>query len=290
MIVRELGRQGPLVSEIGLGAMPLSTGGRPEPKRAHAVIHAALQAGITLIDTADAYCIDETENHHNERLIADALASYPGDTRHVVVATKGGLIRPGGKWVHNGHPEHIRDTIRASFDALGGSVPIALWQHHAPDPDVPVEVSLSVVATAVKEGTVLRVGVSNYAVDQIKRAQKVVDIVSVQNQYSPWHRNPERDGVLEFCEREGLLFLPWSPLGGGARGKRLREYAVLMELAHRKGATPQQIVLAWHRSKSKAILPIPGTTSPEHVRENIASLQIALTDDEVALIDQGVAH
>ncbi len=284
----ELGTTGLHVSVIGLGAMHFSLAGRPSEAESVAVIHRALDLGVTFIDTADAYCIDETEKHHNERLVHGALASYDGDTSNVVVATKGGLMRPGGAWVTDGHPDHLRKTIRDSVEALGGA-PITLWQHHAPDPKTPVEVSLSVVKSAVDEGLIRFVGVSNYSVELIERARRVVDVVSVQNQYSPWHRTPEKDGVLEYCEREGLTFLPWSPFGGMNRAKKLAEIPVLAALSRERGLSPQRLVLAWLRAKSPRILPIPGTTKIEHLEDCVAAATVTLTPEEVRRIDEG-AH
>jgi len=253
-----------------------------------AVLIQAIDAGITFIDTADAYCIDETDKHHNERLIAKALSGFASDVKNLVIATKGGFIRPSRQWVRNSHPGHLRDTIRESYLALGGKRPISLWQHHAPDPEVPVEVSLAVAATAVKEGLIRHVGVSNYSVPLIERARNVIEIVSVQNQYSPWHRKPEADGVISYCEREGITFIPWSPLGGDTRSKHLGEYDILTTLAREKNASPHQIVLAWVRSKSPCILPIPGSTRPEHVIDNVAALNIMLSVDEIRRIDTAI--
>ncbi|WP_456425412.1 aldo/keto reductase [Rhodocaloribacter sp.] len=288
MDTTELGTTGLRVSVIGLGAMHFSLAGRPPEAESIAVIHRALDLGVTFIDTADAYCVDETEKHHNEQLVRRALASYDGDTSNVVVATKGGLMRPGGAWVTDGHPDHLRKTIRDSVEALGG-VPITLWQHHAPDPRVPVEVSLSVVKSAVDEGLIRFVGVSNYSVELIERARRVVDVVSVQNQYSPWHREPEKDGVLAYCEREGLTFLPWSPFGGMNRAKKLAEIPVLAALSRERGISPQRLVLAWLRARSPRILPIPGTTKIAHLEDCVAAAAVTLTPEEVRRIDEG-AH
>ena len=286
MDTTELGTTGLHVSVIGLGAMHFSLAGRPHESESVAVIHRALDLGVTFIDTADAYCLDETEKHHNERLVRRALDAYDGDTSGVVVATKGGLMRPGGAWVADGHPDHLRKTIRESVEALGGA-PITLWQHHAPDPRVPVEVSLSVVKSAVDEGLIRFVGVSNYTVELIERARRVVDVVSVQNQYSPWHRAPEKDGVLDYCEREGLTFLPWSPFGGKNRAKKLDEIPVLTALARERGISPQRLVLAWLRAKSTRILPIPGTTKIAHLEDCLAAADVTLTPEEVRRIDEG---
>ncbi len=286
MKTTQLGSSGIEVSTVGFGAMPLSLKGRPPEDHGVALIHRALDLGVTVIDTADAYCRDESDMHHNERLTHRALETYRGDTSGMVVATKGGCIRPGGMWHTRSDPEYIGRTLRESHAALGGKGPIRLWQHHAVDPRVRLEDSLLAVRRAVKEGLVEHVGVSNYSVEQIERARQIVDLVSVQNQYSPWHRQPESDGVLEYCEREGLTFLPWSPLGGSHRAKRLDDYRDLAALAREKGVSCQRLTLAWLRAKSPRVLPIPGATRALSLEDSVASAQLQLSAGEVARIDR----
>jgi aryl-alcohol dehydrogenase-like predicted oxidoreductase len=286
MQTTKLGQTDITISAIGLGGMPLSLSDRPDEPTAIAVIHQALNLGITLIDTADSYCIDESDKHHNERLIAKAIAQYPGDTSQVIVATKGGLMRPNGAWTLNGNPEHLRQTIEESFVALGGHKPIDLWQYHAPDPDYSIQAALTPVRAAVEAGMIRYVGVSNFSVDQIKQAQAVVEIVSVQNQFNPWSRQPESDGVLDYCQQAGLTFFPWSPLGGSRRVTKLTEIPILSQLAQSKQASVYQIVLAWLRAKSARIVPIPGASKPESIIDSAQSLQISLSATEVAAIDQ----
>ncbi len=283
---KTLGNTGVQVSAIGLGAMPMSLSNRPTEERAIATIHRALDLGVTLIDTADSYCLDESDKHHNERLIHKALQQYAGDTSQIVVATKGGLMRPNGAWTRNGNPDHLRQTIRDSFVALGGEKPIDLWQYHAPDPEYTIEAALTPAKEAVEEGIVRFVGVSNFSVEQIKRARDLVGIVSVQNQYNPWNRQPEFDGVLEYCEREGLTFFPWSPLGGSRRFQGLQEFAPIASLAQAKGVSVYAIVLAWLRAKSPCILPIPGASKPESIADSLTALKVTLASQEVEQIDR----
>lgn len=277
------------VSAIGFGAMHLSLEGRPSEEDAIDVIHHVLDRGVTFIDTADSYCTDESDKHHGERLVRKALDAYDGDTSHVVVATKGGLMRPNGRWTRNGDPDHIRTTIRESVDALGGA-PIDLWQHHAPDASVPVEESLQPVRDAVDEGRIRHVGVSNYSVEQIERAREVVDVVSVQNQYSPWHRRPEHDGVLDYCEAHDLTFLPWSPLGGRKRAKRLGDRSELQSIASAKHISPQRLILAWLMAQSPAVLPIPGASRIATAEDSIAAVDVVLTDDEARQTEVAMAE
>ncbi len=281
-----LGATGIEVSAIGFGAMHLSLEGRPPEDNGIAIVHRALDLGVSLIDTADAYCRDDDDMHHNERLIRRALESYRGDTKGVLVATKGGCTRPGGAWHTRGDPKYLGRTIRESHAALGGDGPIRLWQHHATDPRVRLEDSLMAARKAVAEGLIDHVGVSNYSVEQIERARQVVDVVSVQNQYSPWYRQPETDGVLEYCESEGLTFLPWSPLGGSHRAKRLDEYDDLAALAREKGVSPQRLVLAWLRAKSSQVLPIPGATRLDSLKDSVAAAELEISADEVRRIDR----
>ncbi|HEY9612123.1 aldo/keto reductase [Allocoleopsis sp.] len=287
METKQLGNTGVSISTIGLGGMPLSLSSRPPESQGIEVIHRALELGVTLIDTADSYCRDESDKHHNERLIYKALQSYGGDISQVVVATKGGLMRPNGNWTRNGNPDRLRETIRVSFEALGGSKPIDVWQYHAPDPDYTIEEALKPAQEAVEEGLMRFVGVSNFSVEQIKRARDVVDVVSVQNQYNPWYRQPETDGVLEYCETEGLTFFPWSPLGGSRRVSSLGEISAIAQLAQEKGASVYQIVLAWLRSKSPCIVPIPGASKTSSIEDSVGAVEVKLSEAELKQIDQG---
>lgn len=289
MEIKQLGRSDLQVSAIGLGGMPLSLSSRPPEAQAIQVIHRALELGITLIDTADSYCRDEADKHHNERLIQRALQQYGGNGAQVAIATKGGLMRPEGNWTRNGNPDHLRQTIRESFKALGGEKPIDVWQYHAPDPAYPIKAALTPVKEAVEAGMVRYVGVSNFSVEQIKQAQDIVEIVSVQNQFNPWQRQPEFDGVLDYCEAEGLTFLPWSPLGGSRRVSRLEEIPVLAQMAQVKEASVPQIVLAWLRAKSPCILPIPGATKVSSVESSVQALHVTLSEAEVQTIDRNIS-
>ncbi|MBW4643758.1 MAG: aldo/keto reductase [Goleter apudmare HA4340-LM2] len=286
METKQLGNTGVFVSAIALGGMPMSISHRPSESQSVAVIHRALDLGITFIDTADSYCLDESDKHHNERLIHKALISYHGDVSQVVVATKGGLMRPNGSWTRNGNPEHLRQTIRESFAALGGEKPIDVWQYHAPDPQYTIAESLAPVKEAVDAGLIRFVGVSNFSVEQIKQARDVVDIVSVQNQYSPWERQPEFDGVLNYCQQEHLTFLPWSPFGGSRRHQNLQEIPAIAQLAKAKGVSVYNIVLAWLRSKSPAILPIPGASKISSVEDSAHAVNVTISESEVQQIDR----
>lgn len=288
--LRELGITREMVFPIGLGGMPMSIRDRPPEDQSIATIHKALELGVTLIDTADAYCRDESDKHHNEKLIYSALQQYTGDKSQVLIATKGGLMRPNGSWTQNGNPDHLRQTIRESFEALGGDKPIDIWQYHSPDPNYSIKDALTPAKEAQNEGLIRYVGVSNFSIDQIKQARDVVEIVSVQNQYNPWHRNPEYDGVLEYCEAEGITFLPWSPLGGMSRVKQLQQFTGMTDLATEKGLSIYSLILAWMLSKSPCIVPIPGASRPESIADSVKAAQIRLEPPEIAIVEDAIAN
>ena len=276
------------VSAIGLGAMPLSVDPAPDAQQAEDTLHAALDAGVTLIDTADAYTTSEAGYlpGHNEQVVARALASYGGDTSSVLVATKGGSTRtPDGGWHTDGRPEHLRRACEASLKALGVEA-IGLYQHHRPDPAVPYEETVGGLKQLLDDGLVQRVGLSNADPDQIRVAQRILGdgLVSVQNELSPSFRSsiPE----VELCERLGLAFLPWSPLGGAGDVARLGErHPPFGEVAARLGATPQQVALAWLLGLSDRVIPIPGATRPESVRASVDAVDLVLSDADRAALD-----
>ncbi len=279
-----LGNTGIAIGEMGYGGMLLSIDGRPERSEAIALLHRAFDRGVRFVDTADAYCLDEPDKHHNEALIAEALQTWSGgNAEDILVATKGGLMRPEGRWTRNGDPEHIRAAIARSHRALGR--PIDVWQHHAVDPAFALEDSLAPVCEAVNAGVIRYVGVSNYSVEQIERAQKIVDIVSVQNQYNPWVRNPENDGVLAYCHKHSLTFLPWSPLGGRHRVKGLSEFAPIARAAQSHSASPHRVVLAWLLQKNSTVFCIPGTRSVAHLEDCLAASQLSLRPEEIEALD-----
>jgi aryl-alcohol dehydrogenase-like predicted oxidoreductase len=270
------------VGAIGLGGMPMSIEGRPDEQRSIATIHAALDAGVTLIDTADAYHRDAGEVGHNESLIAKALASYGGDTSSVIVATKGGHLRPGdGSWTLNGRPDYLVKACEASLKRLGVDT-IGLYQFHRPDPSVPYEESVGAIRDLLDAGKIVRAGISNANPEQIKLAQEILGgrLVSVQNQFSPKFRSSEPE--LALCDDLGIAFLPWSPLGGisqaGELGSRFSAFA---KVGAARGVSPQQVCLAWMLALSPVVVPIPGSSRPETIRDSVAAASLTLTDDEV---------
>ncbi|MGF0170083.1 aldo/keto reductase [Streptomyces sp. Marseille-Q5077] len=291
MLHRTLGSQ--RVSAIGLGLMPLSIEGRPDEKRAVATVHAALDSGVTLLDTADSYHLPGDGPGHNELLAARALASYGGDTDAVLVATKGGRGRPAdGSWTVNGDPRHLKAAAEASLRRLGVEA-IGLYQLHKPDPAVPFEESLGALRDLLDEGTIRLAGISNTDVVQIRAAHRILGdrLVSVQNRYSPAVRDSEAE--LRLCAELGLAFLPWSPLGGISRssldgpsrvGGEARPGA-FHAIAAERGVSPQQVALAWLLARSPAVIPIPGASRPETIRDSATAADLTLSTQDLTRLN-----
>jgi len=274
------------VSEIGLGEMPLSIEGRPDRARAIATIHASLDAGVTIIDTADAYSLGVQEHGHGEELVAEALAAYGGATDDVLVATKGGHRRPGdGSWTVHGDPAYVKEACEASLKRLGIDA-IGLYQYHRPDPKVPWAESVGALADLLDEGKILMAGVSNATVAQIDEAQRVLGgrLASVQNQFSPRFRSSE--GELEHCEKLGIAFIPWSPLGGIGNADGIEQnHAGFAQVASEVGATPQQVTLAWMLAKGSRVIPIPGSSRPATAQASAAAAELSLSAEQAARLD-----
>jgi len=274
------------VSAIGLGGMPMSIEGRPPESRSIATIHAALGAGVTLIDTADSYHLRAGEVGHNEALIAKALASWGGDSSAVLVATKGGHLRPGdGTWTVNGSREYLRSACEASLKHLGVEA-IGLYQFHRPDPKVPYEESIGAIKELYDEGKIRMAGVSNANPAQIRTAREILGdrLVSVQNQFSPVFRSSEPE--LQVCTELGLAFLPWSPLGGIGRASALgMRHAQFDRVAQSLGVSPQRVCLAWMLARSPVVIPIPGASRPDTIIDSLAAADLELAPEQLAELD-----
>jgi aryl-alcohol dehydrogenase-like predicted oxidoreductase len=274
------------VGAIGLGGMPMSIEGRPDYQRSTDTILAALEAGVTLIDTADAYHIHADEVGHNETLIAQALATWNGDASTVLVATKGGHQRPGdGSWTVNGDPAYLKQAAEASLKRLGVDA-IGLYQFHRPDPKVPYADSIGAIRDLLDEGKIRMAGISNANPDQIRQAQEILGgrLVSVQNQFSPAFRSSEPE--LRLCDELGIAFLPWSPLGGiGKAGQLGEQFQKFADIGERHGVSPQQVALAWALAKSPRVIPIPGASRPESIRDSVRAADLDLHRAE--LLDLG---
>lgn len=273
------------VSAIGLGAMHLSTDQRPDEATAIQVIHAALDEGMTLIDTADAYTPSDHAAGHNEQIVAKALKAYDGDTDDVLVATKGGHTRDGSDWGLDGRPEYLRKAAEDSCRRLGVEA-IGLYQHHRPDPEVPYEDTVGALRELIDAGLVRRAGLSNADPDQIRLAHRILGngLVSVQNQFSPVFRSSEPE--IGVCEELGIAFLPWSPLGGLRGAKDVGSTTeVFGKIAEKYGASAQRVCLAWMLAKSPVVIPIPGASRTASVHDSAAAVTLRLDDEDVAALD-----
>jgi aryl-alcohol dehydrogenase-like predicted oxidoreductase len=264
-----------VVNRLGFGAMRI-TGegiwGYPEDRAAAvAVLRRAVELGVDFIDTADAYGPSTSEE-----LIAEALHPYP---KGLVIATKGGIVRPAReKWERDGRPQHLREACEASLRRLKLER-IDVYQLHAIDPNVPLEDSVGELARLQKEGKIRHVGVSNFKADELERARKIVDVVSVQNRYNVADRSS--DPVLEVCERDGIAFIPWSPLSQSQRDAGAESRARLEALAAKRGVSVPHAALAWLLARSKAMLPIPGTSKLKHLEDNVAAASMRLTPEDL---------
>jgi aryl-alcohol dehydrogenase-like predicted oxidoreductase len=263
------------VNRLGFGAMRITGSGiwgePPSRDQAIATLRRVVELGVNFIDTADSYGPDVSET-----LIAEALHPYPDD---LVIATKGGLTRPGpNRWETDGRPEHLREVCEGSLRRLRLEQ-IPLYQFHRPDPAVPLAESIGAIAELKNEGKIRHVGLSNVTEDQFREAQRIVPIVSIQNRFNVADRGSEP--LIDLCEQEAMVFLPWAPIQ--QTGRR----AAVAVAAEKRGVTERQIALAWMLAISPATLPIPGTGSPEHAEENIAAAAIDLSGDEMEAINKG---
>jgi aryl-alcohol dehydrogenase-like predicted oxidoreductase len=259
-------------NRLGFGAMRITGpgiwGDPPDRDRAKAALRRAVVLDVNFIDTADSYGPEVSE-----RLIAEALYPYPEE---LIIATKGGQVRPGpGRWEPDGRPEHLRSACEGSLARLRLDR-IDLYQFHRPDPKVPIAESIGALAELKDEGKIRHIGVSNFSEEQLREAERVTPVVSVQNRYNVADRSSE--SMVDLCEQEMLVFLPWAPVQEAEASR-----AVLDAAAHH-GVTPRQVVLAWMLARSPQILPIPGSGSPEHVEQNVAAASIELSPDEISAI------
>jgi len=274
---RPLARGAPPVSVVGYGGMHLSLAGRPPEDVAIRVIHAGLDAGMTLIDTADVYCLDQNDIGHNERLVAHALNSWSGPRDQIIVATKGGMIRPDGRWERDARPERLRRACERSLQALGVDR-IDLYQLHAPDHQVPFEESVGALAELQREGKIRWIGLSNVSVAEIKAAEAIGEVATVQNRLSPFFREAMETGVARYCGERGIGFLAYSPTGGGRLTKKLPDHPVLQRIAGALGFSPHALVISWVLAQGPTVVAIPSARTEAHVRDSAVAGDLALSD------------
>jgi len=284
MQTRALGPGATTVSAVGFGGMPLSLPGRPDEAEAIRVLHAALDAGMTLVDTADVYCLDDTDIGHNERLVAKALRSWGGHRDGIVVATKGGMVRPEGRWERDARPEQLRQACERSLRAVGTDC-IALYQLHAPDANVPLAESVGTLADLRREGKIRWIGLSNVTVEEIRTASAIVPVTTVQNRLNTFFREALETGVVAHCAREGIGFLAYSPVGGGRLNLKLPTMDALRPIAEAHGASPHAVVLAWVLAQGPTVILIPGARTVEHALDSVRAASLVLTHDELAALD-----
>lgn len=286
LLPRTIGTSGISVNPIGLGSMPLAIQGRPAREDAIKVIHAALDAGIDFIDTADVYCLDDDDIGYAEKLIAEALSTWSGkDKTHIVVATKGGLARPHGAWTVNGDPTHLKKACEASLRALNTDC-IELYQLHASDPDIPYADSVGMLSQLQKEGKIKHIGISNVSLAELKEAQTIVTIVSVQNRCNPFDLHCFHEGIINYCEQENIAFLPWSPVGGSPEKNLTEKHPTLNKIAKNHQANPFQVALAWLLAKSPVMIPIPGASKIASAKSSAEAMNLQLKEEEIAELDK----
>lgn len=284
MQTRRLGQTQWQCPAIGLGGMPLSIQDRPDESKAMAVIEKALALGVKLIDTADVYCLDDSEIGHNERLIQQVIAKE-NLAEDLLVATKGGLERPEGQWVVNGSPEHLVKACDKSLQALQVER-IELYQLHAPDPSVPFLESVGQLRELQDQGKIHHIGLSNVEVHHIEKAQTITEIVSVQNRCNVHDLRAFHQGVIPYCQAHKIAFLAYSPVGG-RHGKEFVEKDIyLNDMANQYQVTPYQIALAWLLAQSEVIFAIPGASRQKSIEDSWATLALNLAPEDIQQLNQ----
>ena len=279
-----LGSSGKQVMPIGLGAMPLSLATRPDEATAMEVIHAFINGGGNFIDTANVYCKDDNDIGHNEKLIHKALTKF-GRLDDVVVATKGGLTRPKGRWDNNASPGWLRKSCEKSLMDLDTDS-IFLYQLHAPDPGIPLTESVGELARLKEEGKIQHIGLSNVNTREIMTALTVAPILSVQNRCNVLEKKSFKAGVVDLCEKEGIVFIPHSPVGGHFDHIKLAASKPLKTIAGKYDVSVYQIVLAWLLHKGNHILPIPGASKISSITDSLKATSVKLDKDDMKILDQ----
>jgi len=274
------------VCAVGLGAMPLSLDGRPDEAQALSVIEAFIDGGGNFIDSANVYCIDDSDVGHNEKLIVKALSKLE-DSKNIIVATKGGLRRPKGGWTVDGSPEWLRHSCEKSLKDLNTDS-IFLYQLHAPDPDVPLTDSVGELARLKAEGKIHHVGLSNVTVEQIQLALSITDITSVQNRCNLFERTSFENGVVKFCEKNNISFIAHSPVGGHFQHSQRPEDILLKILAEKYAVSTYQIMIAWLLHRSSSIVAIPGASKTSSVMDSLQAINVEFSKEDMQLLNANI--
>jgi aryl-alcohol dehydrogenase-like predicted oxidoreductase len=287
MQTRTLGRSGIEVSAVGFGTLSLSLEDRPPEAAAIALLCAAFDEGIRLVDTADVHAIEDGEIGHGERLVAKALREWGGDADDVVVATKGGIEKPTAPWSRNGRPAHLRAACERSLRALGTDA-IALYQLQVPDPTVPFADTIGELSRLREEGKIRHVGLSNVSLKELDQAAAIVPIVSVQNRMNPFDLTSWLSDVVQGCAKRGVAFLAHTPCGGIRQRDSIAQSGPLNELARGHDTTPQTVGLAWLLWKSPNLVPLPGATRLASVRASASAPTLRLRPEDLQALDQAL--
>jgi aryl-alcohol dehydrogenase-like predicted oxidoreductase len=283
---RQLGNTNIEVCAIGLGAMPLSLDGRPDEAQALGVIEAFVAGGGNFIDSANVYCIDESDVGHNEKLIARALAKLD-DAKNIIVATKGGLRRPSGGWTVDGSPEWLRQSCEKSLQDLDTDS-IFLYQLHAPDPNIPLTDSVGELARLKAEGKIHHIGLSNVTVEQIQLALSITDIISVQNRCNLFERTSFENGVVKFCKENNISFIAHSPVGGHFQHAQRADDILLKILAEKYDVSTYQIMIAWLLHRNSSVVAIPGASKTSSVMDSLQAINVEFSKEEMQLLNANI--
>jgi aryl-alcohol dehydrogenase-like predicted oxidoreductase len=283
---RQLGNTNIEVFAVGLGAMPLSLDGRPDEAQASDVIEAFVAGGGNFIDSANVYCIDDSDVGHNEKLIARALAKLD-DAKNIIVATKGGLRRPSGGWTVDGSPEWLRQSCEKSLQDLNTDS-IFLYQLHTPDPDIPLTDSVGELARLKAEGKIHHIGLSNVTVEQIQLALSITDIISVQNRCNLFERTSFENGVVKFCKENNISFIAHSPVGGHFQHAQRADDILLKLLAEKYDVSTYQIMIAWLLHRNSSVLAIPGASKTSSVMDSLQAINVKFSKEDMQLLNANI--
>ncbi len=274
------------VYAVGLGAMPLSLDGRPDETHALGVIEAFVDGGGNFIDSANVYCVDDSDVGHNEKLIAKALSKLE-ESNNIIVATKGGLRRPKGTWTVDASPEWLRKSCEKSLRDLNTDS-ILLYQLHAPYPDVPISDSVGELARLKAEGKIQHIGLSNVTVEQIKLALSITDIMSVQNRCNLFERTSFENGVVKFCEENNITFIAHSPVGGHFQHAQYADNSLLKKLAEKYDASTYQIMIAWLLHRSSSLVAIPGASKTSSITDSLRAINVEISKEDMQILEQNI--